>query len=88
MCLKKLEQACSISRNLVFVSQKIEQACSISRNLVYVSQKNRTGVFYYQKPSICISKKIEQVCSNSRNLVYASQKIEQAYTNLKFLIKV
>ena len=74
MCLKKLEQACSISMNLVYVSQKIEQACSISKypiyvpkkieqtcsiskNLVYVSQKNRTGVFYYQKPSICISKK-------------------------------
>lgn len=29
MCLKKLEQACSISMNLVYVSQKIEQACSI-----------------------------------------------------------
>ena len=39
MCLKKIEQACSISRNLVYVSQKLEQACSISRNLVYVSQK-------------------------------------------------
>ena len=40
MYLKKIEQACSITRNLVYVSQKkIEQACSISRNLVYVSQK-------------------------------------------------
>ena len=88
ICVSKIEQACSISRNLVFVSQKIEQACSISKNLVYVSQKNRTGVFYYQKPSICISKKIEQACSISRNLVYVSQKIEQICTNLKFLIKV
>ena len=104
MCLKKLEQACSISRNLVFVSQKIEQACSISKYpiyvpkkieqtcsiskaLVYVSQKNRTGVFYFWRPSICVSK-IEQACSISRNLVYVSQKIEQICTNLKFLIKV
>ena len=39
MCLKKLEQACSISRHLVYVSQKIVQVCSISRDLVYVSQK-------------------------------------------------
>ena len=53
MCLKKLEQACSISRNLVFVSQKIEQACSISRDLIYVPKKIRTGVFYFWGPSIC-----------------------------------
>ena len=34
---KKLKQACSISRDLVYVPKKIEQACSISRDLVYVS---------------------------------------------------
>ena len=67
--------------------KKLKQACSISSNLIYVSQKNRTGVFYFQGPSIYVSK-IEQACSISRHLVYASQKIEQAYTNLKFLIKV
>ena len=39
MCLKKLEQACSISMNLVYVSQKIEQACSNSGDLVYASKK-------------------------------------------------
>lgn len=48
MCLKKLEQACSISGDLVYVSQKIEQACTNSMHLVYVSQKNRTGVFYFK----------------------------------------
>ena len=37
MCLKKIEQACSISGDLVYVSKKTEQACSISRDLVYVS---------------------------------------------------
>ena len=45
MYLKKLEQACSISRHLVYVSQKLEQACSNSGDLVYVSKKNRTGLF-------------------------------------------
>jgi len=45
MRLKKLEQTCSISRDLVYVSQKIEQACSNSGDLVYVSKKNRTGLF-------------------------------------------
>ena len=39
MRLKKLEQTCSISRDLVYVSQKIEQACSISRHLIYASKK-------------------------------------------------
>ena len=39
MRLKKIEQACSISRGLVYVSPKIVQVCSISRHLVYVSQK-------------------------------------------------
>ena len=68
--------------------KKLEQACSISRNLIYVPKEIRTGVFYFQEPSICISKKIEQACSISRNLVYVSQKIEQICTNLKFLIKV
>lgn len=48
MCLKKLEQSCSISGDLVYVSQKIEQACTNSMHLVYVSQKNRTGVFYFK----------------------------------------
>ena len=48
MCLKKIEQACSNSGDLVYVSKQIEQACSISRNLVYESQKNRTGVFYFK----------------------------------------
>ena len=33
----------------------------------------RTGVFYFQEPSICVSK-IEQACSISKNLVYVSQK--------------
>ena len=37
MCLKKIEQACSISGDLVYMSKKTEQACSISRDLVYVS---------------------------------------------------
>ena len=37
MRLKKLEQTCSISGDLVYVSKQIEQACSISRDLVYVS---------------------------------------------------
>ena len=37
MCLKKIEQACSISGDLVYVSKKTEQACSISRDLVYMS---------------------------------------------------
>lgn len=37
MCLKKIEQACSNSGNLVYVSKKIVQACSISKDLVYVS---------------------------------------------------
>lgn len=37
MCLKKIEQACSISGDLVYVSKKIVQACSISKDLVYVS---------------------------------------------------
>ena len=67
--------------------KKIEQACSISRNLVYVSQKNRTGVFYFQGPSIYVSK-IEQACSISRNLVYVSQKIEQAYSISRHLVFV
>ena len=39
MCLKKIEQACSISGDLVYVSKKIEQACSNSGDLVYVSKK-------------------------------------------------
>ena len=39
MCLKKIEQACSNSGDLVYVSKKIEQACSISKDLVYVSKK-------------------------------------------------
>jgi len=37
MCLKKIEQACSNSGDLVYVSKKIVQACSISKDLVYVS---------------------------------------------------
>ena len=37
MCLKKIEQACSNSGDLVYVSKKIEQACSISKDIVYVS---------------------------------------------------
>ena len=37
MYLKKIEQACSISGDLVYMSKKTEQACSISRDLVYVS---------------------------------------------------
>ena len=37
MCLKKIEQACSNSGDLVYVSKKIVQACSISNDLVYVS---------------------------------------------------
>ena len=45
MRLKKLEQTCSISGDLVYVSKKIEQACSNSGDLVYVSKKNRTGLF-------------------------------------------
>ena len=45
MHLKKLEQACSNSGDLVYASKKIEQAYSISRDLVYVSKKNRTGLF-------------------------------------------
>jgi len=49
--------------------------------------KNRTGVFYFQGPSIYVSK-IEQVCSNSRNLVYASQKIEQACSISRNLVYV
>ena len=39
MCLKKIEQACSISGDLVYMSKKTEQACSISGDLVYVSKK-------------------------------------------------
>ena len=39
MCLKKLEQACSNSMDLVYVSQKLEQACSISGDLIYVYKK-------------------------------------------------
>ena len=54
MCLKKIEQACSISGDLVYVSKKIEQACSISRHLIYASKKNRTGVFYFRGFSICV----------------------------------
>ena len=37
MCLKKIEQACSNSGDVVYVSKKIVQACSISKDLVYVS---------------------------------------------------
>ena len=37
MCLKKIEQACSNSGDLVYVYKKIVQACSISKDLVYVS---------------------------------------------------
>ena len=36
--------------------KKLEQACSISRNLIYVPKEIRTGVFYFQEPSICVSK--------------------------------
>ena len=39
MCLKKIEQACSNSGDLVYVSKKIVQACSNSEDLVYVSKK-------------------------------------------------
>ena len=39
MPYKKLEQACSNSGNLVYISKKIKQACSISGDLVYVSKK-------------------------------------------------
>ena len=47
MCLKKIVQACFISRHLIYASKKIEQACSISGELVYMSKKIRTGVFYF-----------------------------------------
>ena len=42
--LLKIEQACTISRDLVYESEKIEQACSISRGLVYVPQKKNRRV--------------------------------------------
>ena len=48
--------------------KKIEQACSISGDLVYVSKKNRTGVFYFQGPSICVLK-IVQACSILKFLI-------------------
>ena len=39
MYLKKIEQACSNPKYLIYVPKKIEQACSNSRDLVYMSLK-------------------------------------------------
>ena len=57
MCLKKLEQACSISRNLIYVPKEIRTGVFYFQKPSICVSKNRTGVFYFQEPSICISKK-------------------------------
>ena len=57
MYLKKLEQACSISRNLIYVPKEIRTGIFYFQEPSICVSKNRTGVFYFQEPSICISKK-------------------------------
>ena len=47
MCLKKLEQACSISEALVYVSQKIRTGVFYFHEPSICISKNRTGVFYF-----------------------------------------
>ena len=48
MCLKKIEQACSISKYPIYVPKKIRTGMFYFQDLVYASQKNKTGVFYFK----------------------------------------